>query len=168
MNETNLLLKAYYEALYEWMQANKDSLVSKVKILLQEEFTKRWPADFTEDKFAAYCDACLAFIDERIEYYNPIGIQYLFDRTRAQEAFKLELQLNWFDSRSEFRALVEAASRKAQIGLTDQTLRPLAEELIAEVGAFPQESIITGYESNPALVKLPDYIVARAIKESIR
>ena len=168
MNETNLLLKAYYEALYEWMQANKDGLVSKIKTLLQEEFTKRWPADFTEDKFAAYSDACLAFIDERIEYYDPIGIQYLFDRARAREAFKLELQLNWFDSRAELLALVEAASRKAQIGLTDLNLRPLAEELIAEVGAFPQESIITAYESSPALIKLPDYIVARVIKESIR
>jgi len=168
MNETNLLLKAYYEALYDRIDANKELLATKVNVLLQEEIAKRWSNDFNEEKYVAYRDACLAFINERIEYYNPIGFQYTFDRARAREAFELELQLNWYDSREEFAALVEAANRIAQRGLTEETLRPLAEELIAEAGAFPEKSIISGYESDPALGKLPDYTVARAIKEILK
>jgi hypothetical protein len=168
MNGTNLLLKAYYEALYERLDAKKDILTAKVEVLLQEEMAKRWSDEIDEEKYTAYKDACIAFVDERIEYYNPIGIQYLFDRRRAKEAFELELQLNWYDSRAEFAALVEAASEKAKRGLTEETLRPLAEELIAEVGAFPEKSIISGYETQPALGKLPDYVVARAIREIIR
>jgi chorismate mutase len=167
MNETNLLLKAYYESLYERLEAKKDILTAKVSALLREEMAKRWPDEFNEEKYTAYQDACIAFVDERIEYYNPIGIQYVFDRTRAREAFELELQLNWYDSRAEFAALVEAAREKAERGLSEETLRPLAEELIAEVGAFPEKSIISGYEAQPALGKLPDYVVARAIKEVI-
>jgi hypothetical protein len=168
MNETNLLLKAYYEVLYERLEAKKDLITAKVRTLLREEMAKRWPDEFNEEKYIAYRDACIAFVDERIEYYNPIGIQYLFDRTRAQEAFELELQLNWYDSRAEFAALVEAAHQKAERGLSEETLRPLAEELITEAGAFPEKSIISGYEAQPALGKLPDYVVARAIKEIIR
>lgn len=168
MNETNLLLKAYYEALYDRIDANKELLATKVNVLLQEEIAKRWSNDFNEEKYAAYRDACLAFINERIEYYNPIGFQYTFDRARAREAFELELQLNWYDSREEFAALVEAANRIAERGVTEETLRPLAEELIAEVGAFPEKSIICGYKSDPALGKLPDYTVARAIKEVLK
>jgi chorismate mutase len=167
MTETNLLLKAYYEALYERLEAKKDLLTAKVRTLLREEFSKRWPDEFNEEKYIAYQDACMAFVDERMEYYNPIGIQYTFDRARAWEAFELELQLNWYDSRAEFQALVEAAREKAEKGLSEETLRPLAEELITEVGAFPEKSIISGYEAQPALGKLPDYVVARAIKEVI-
>jgi len=168
MNETNLLLKAYYEALYDRIDANKELLATKVNVLLQEEIAKRWSNDFNEEKYAAYRDACLAFINERIEYYNPIGFQYTFDRARAREAFELELQLNWYDSREEFAALVEAANQIEERGVTEETLRPLAEELIAEVGAFPEKSIISGYEAQPALGKLPDYTVARAIKEVLK
>jgi len=43
----------------------------------------------------------------------------------------------------------------------------LAAELITQVGAFPDKSIIAGYEAKPGLRKLPDYIVARAIEEII-
>ena len=167
MSETNLLLKAYYEALYERLEAGKDLITAKAGTLLREEMTRRWPGEFDEEKYMAYRDACIAFVDERIEYYNPIGIQYVFDRARAREAFELELQLNWYDSRAEFAALVEAAREKVEKGLSEETLRPLAEELIVQVGAFPEKSIISGYEAQPALGKLPDYVVARAIKEII-
>jgi hypothetical protein len=47
-------------------------------------------------------------------------------------------------------------------------MRELAGELIKEVGAFPDGSIISTYEVKPAPGKLPDYIVARAIEETIR
>lgn len=168
MSDTNLLLKTYYEALYERLEAGKGLITARASELLREEMAKRWPDELNEEKYTAYRDACIAFVDERIEYYNPIGIQYLFDRSRAREAFELELQLNWFDSREEFTELVEAARRKAEKGLSEETLRPLAEELIVEIGAFPEKSIISGYEISPALGKLPDYVVARAIKEIIR
>ncbi|MHC4806182.1 MAG: hypothetical protein ACYTBX_07950, partial [Planctomycetota bacterium] len=109
----------------------------------------------------------LAFVDERLEAYNPIGIQYLFDRSSAKEAFELELQLNWYDSQAEFEALVKAARSKAETGLTEENLRQRAEELIEQVHAFPDNSIISAYQAQPGLRKLPDYVVARAIEKII-
>ncbi len=163
MNETSLLLKAYYEALYERLEAQKELLAGRIEELLAEEIAARGFEDFGAEKYAAYRDACLAFVDERIELYNPVGIQYLYDRGRAKDAFELELQLNWYDSRAEFEALVEAARSKAA-DLAEEELRPLAEELIREVGAFPDKSIISAYEAKPGLSKLPDYVVARTIE----
>ncbi|MDD5064883.1 MAG: hypothetical protein PHQ35_09045 [Phycisphaerae bacterium] len=168
MNETNILLKAYYEALYERLEANKKVLAARIEKLLKEEITKQGFGNFDEEKYAAYMDACLAFVDERLETYNPIGIQYTFDRIRAQEAAELEMQLNWYDSRAEFEVLVEAARAKAEVEMTEERIWELTDELIKEVGAFPDGSIISAYEDKPALGKLPDYIVARAIEETIR
>jgi len=168
MNEAKLLLNAYYETLYEQLEAKKDVLATRIEQLLAEEIANRGFENFNEDKFTAYRDACLAFVDERIETYNPIGIQYTFDRIRSQEAMELELQLNWYDSRAEFETLVETARSKAEAGLTEQSLQVLADELIKQIGAFPNTSIISAYKAEPALGKLPDYIVARAIEEIIR
>jgi len=167
MNETSLLLKAYYEALYDRLEAQKELLAKRIDELLAEEIAARGFENFSQEKYAAYRDACLAFVDERIEAYNPIGIQYLYDPDRAKSAFELELQLNWYDSRAEFESLVEAARSKADPDVTEERLRPLAEELIKEVGAFPDKSIISEYEAKPGLNKLPDYVVARTIEEII-
>lgn len=163
----NLLLKAYYEALYELLIAKKNVLESKIEQALTEEIAAGAYEGFDDEKLAAYRQACLAFIDERIEMYNPFGIQYLYDRGRAKEAFELELQLNWYDSRVEFEALVEAARRKAEMVTQQEYLEQLAQELIAEVGAFPDKSIISAYHAGPALNKLPDYVVARVIEDTI-
>jgi len=168
MTDTNLLLKAYYEALYELLQANKELLVRKIEQLLTKEIEERGFEDFDNEKYAAYIEACLAFIDERIETYNPFGIQYTFDQTRSREAFELELQLDWYDSRAEFKNLVRAANSKAQTGEMEERLGFLAEELIKELGAFPDKSIISAYKAEPCLRKLPDYIVARTIEEIIK
>jgi len=165
MTDTSLLLKAYYEALYERLQADKELLITKVEELLTKEIGKCGYEDFDEDKFAAYKEACLAFVDERIETYNPFGIQYTFDQTRSKEAFELEMQIDWYDSRAEFENLVSAARKKAQTGEIEERLEFLTEELIKEVGAFPDKSIISAYEAEPGLRKLPDYIVARTIEE---
>jgi hypothetical protein len=167
MSETSVLLKAYYEALYERLEAQKDVLTARIDEFLEEEIKKRGFDGFDEKKYGAYRDACLAFIDERIEAYNPIGIQYIFNRCSAREVIELELQLNWYDSRNEFQLLVETARRKAAEHLTEEELRPLAEEMIAEVGAFPDRSIISAYEERPGLNKLPDYVVARTIEQVI-
>jgi len=167
MSDTSILLKAYYEALYEQLQARKELLAGRIDDLLTAEIAARAFGDFGREKYAAYKDACLAFVDERIEAYNPIGIQYLYDRDRAGSAFELELQLDWYDSRAEFAALVQAAREKAEPDVTESRLRRLAEELIEQVGAFPDKSIIAAYEAKPGLNKLPDYIVARTIEEII-
>jgi len=168
MNETNLLLKAYYEALYERLVADKALLAKRIEELLTKEIAKRKFEGFDEDKFAAYRDASLAFVDERLEAYNPFGIQYTFGHIGRREAIELELQLNWYDSRQEFEDLVEAAHRKAESGMDEQRMQFLANELIKEAGAFPDKSIISAYEAEPALNKLPDYIVAGAIEKIIR
>jgi len=166
MIETSVLLKAYYEALYERMEAQKEILAAKIDVFLAEEIEKQGFEGFNEEKYKAYRDACLAFIDERIEAYNPIGIQYIYDRINAKEVIELELQLNWYDSRNEFQSLVETARSKADEDLTEEQLKPVAEEIITEAGVFPNRSIISAYEK-PGLNKLPDYIVARTLEEVI-
>ena len=168
MSETSLLLKAYYEALHERLETNKEILAKRVEEVLTEEVIKRGYEDFGEDKFAAYMEACLAFIDERIETYNPFGIQYTFDQTRAREAFELELQLDWYDSRAEFENLVRAVREKTKASDVEERLDLLAAELIWELGAFPDKTIISAYEAEPCLRKLPDYIIARTIEEIIK
>ncbi|KPJ68523.1 MAG: hypothetical protein AMJ43_00190 [Coxiella sp. DG_40] len=168
MNETNLLLNAYYEALYEQLEAKKSLLEKIIEKLLRQELIKLGFENFEEDKYTAYRDACLAFVDERIETYNPIGIQYTFDRIRAREAIELELQLNWFDSRAEFKALMDMVRSKTELEMTDERIQQSAEELIKQLGAFPDKSIISAYKANPSLGKLPDYVVARAIEEIVR
>jgi hypothetical protein len=167
MSETSILLKAYYEVLYERLEAQKEILSAKIDVLLAKEIEKRGFEGFNDEKYKAYRDACLAFIDERIEAYNPIGIQYLYDRCSAKEVVELELQLNWYDSRNEFQTLVEAVRSKAGEDFTDERLKSLAEEIISEVGVFPDKSIISAYEAKPGLNKLPDYIVSRTIEEVI-
>ena len=168
MNEAKLLLNAYYEVLYEQLEAKKALVTTRVEKLLRAEVAKRWPEDFDDEKYTAYRDACLAFVDERMETYNPIGLQYTFERIRAREAIELELQLNWYDSGAEFEALVQAVHNKAEAGVADDRIRQLADELVKEIGAFPDKSIMTAYEAKPALGKLPDYVVARAIEEIIK
>ncbi len=167
MNETKVLLQAYYETLYEWLEAKKPSIAEEIDRLLAEEVNRRGYEGFDAVKLAAYREASLAFVDERIEAYNPTGLQYLFDREVARGAFKLELQIDWYDSRAEFEALIEQA-RGRSADMTDDNVHALAEELIRQVGAFPDESIITGYEAEPGLQKLPDYVVARAVEEIVR
>jgi hypothetical protein len=167
MNETKLLLNTYYEALHDRLVADRQLLAEKIEKLLQTEFANNDFGNITREKYNAYRDACLAFVDERIEMYNPIGIQYTFDSARRSQAFELELQLNFYDSRAEFKALVETAQSKLQARTNEQQLQELADELIKDLGAFPDKSIISAYLASPALGKLPDYIVARAVEELI-
>ncbi|MBA7628803.1 hypothetical protein ES703_36299 [subsurface metagenome] len=168
ISEADVLLKAYYEALHNKLKAKRHLLVKAAEKLLKKEIAKQGFEDFDEDKYTAYRDACVAFVDERIETYNPVGVQYTFERVRAKEAFELELQLDWYDSRAEFEALTEAVREKAGSSMSEQRIWQLADELIRLVGAFPDKSIISGYEAGPALKKLPDYVVARVIEEIIR
>lgn len=165
MNETKLLLNTYYEILHNRLVEHRQLLAEKIETLLQAEFANSNFGNITQEKFDAYKDACLAFVDERIEMYNPIGIQYTYNSDRRKQAFELELQLNFYDSRAEFEALVEAAQNKLQEQTNDQQLQELADELINDLGAFPDKSIISAYIAYPAPGKLPDYIVARAIEE---
>ena len=167
MSETKLLLNTYYEALHDRLVANRQLLAETIEKLLRDEFANSDFDSIDPEKYDAYRDACLAFIDERIEMYNPIGIQYTFDSARRSQAFELELQLNFYDSRAEFEALVEAAQSKLIARINEQQLPKLADELIKDLGAFPDKSIISAYKASPALAKLPDYIVARAIEELI-
>jgi hypothetical protein len=168
MDRTKLLLNAYYEALHERLQASQNLLAERVDRLLRDEIQKQSFSGFGSEKFTAYLEACMAFVDERMEAYNPIGIQYTFDSSRRKEAAKLEFQLDWYDSRAEFHTLVEAAKAKSRQPDSEQRPTELAEELIGELGAFPDASIISTYEAGPALGRLPDYVVARAIEETIR
>jgi len=94
MNRAMLLLNAYYETLYGRLENKKASLAAMIETLLRSGVRQLGIADFDGEKYAAYRDVCWAFVDERLEMYNPIGTQYTFDRLRQKEAIELELHFN--------------------------------------------------------------------------
>jgi hypothetical protein len=100
--------------------------------------------------------------------YNPVGMQYLFDHGDSQEAFTMQMELDWYDSRAEYADLVRLAGHKVEQGLGDADFSDAARQMIRQLGAFPDRSIIRDYEADPTLQKLPDYIVARIIEQMIR
>jgi len=167
VSSASLVLKAYYERLYVLMEARRADLFSRMEELLAAEVARQGFSDMSEDKLAAYREACIAFIDERLESYNPIGIQYTFGRGASRLAAELEFQLNWYNSRHEFTELVATARSLAAGAESDEALPGLADELIHRAGAFPDRSIIKAYLPEPTLQKLPDYIVACAIEEIV-
>jgi hypothetical protein len=149
------------------MEVRRTDLLSRIDELLTAETARRDWRDLDPDKLAAYREACVAFIDERLESYNPIGIQYTFGCPSSRLAAELEFQLNWYNSRPEFAELVATAQSLAAEAESDKALPDLADELIQRAGAFPDRSIIDAYRPEPALQKLPDYIVACAIEEIV-
>ncbi|MHC4152131.1 MAG: hypothetical protein ACYSSP_08535 [Planctomycetota bacterium] len=167
MNPSTLLLNAYYERLFELLEANRLSILAKIEELLPAEASKI-SADLNSENLSALKDVCLALIEERIEMYNPIGIQYTFDRLRSKQARQLEMQLDWFDSRQEFEELLQAIQSKIETDMEQSRILELADELIIEAGAFPDKSIIETFRQDAALNKLPDYIVALVIEKNIK
>ncbi len=167
MNPGRLLLKAYYERLYERMAEERPHLIARVDELLPAEVARQGFRDMDADRLTAYREACIAFIDERLETYNPIGIQYTFGPTPSRMVAELEFELNWYNSRREFTDLVAAARSLAGSAIPDGALPSLADELIRQAGAFPDRSILETYAAEPALQKLPDYIVACVVEEII-
>jgi hypothetical protein len=167
MDETGLLLKSYWERLHDLLSENRNLLSAKIEVLLKAEFDKpRFPG-LDGHKYAAYLEASLAFVEERIETYNPLGLQYLFDSENRREAAELGFGLDWFNGKKEFEQLVDAAGRRTRPDMTDEQLQQSADELIREMGAYPDKSIIAGFEADPTHGKLADYVVARAIEDFI-
>ncbi|HPC94822.1 MAG TPA: hypothetical protein PLU87_07775 [Sedimentisphaerales bacterium] len=166
-HSARLLLKAYYERLYERMTTDRARLDACIEVTLPAEIERQGLGPMNAQQLQAYREACLAFVDERTEMYNPIGIQYTFNRPSSRQAMDLEFQLNWYDSRREFEDLVAAARSlvsDAPDDVSDRMLQELADRLIHQAGAFPDRSIVAGYAAGPTLQKLPDYIVASAIE----
>ena len=167
MSSSQLLLRAYYERLHERMLAARPQLEACIDQLLPDEVRLRCLGPLNPEGIRAYRDACLAFVTERLETYNPIGIQYTFSGTTTKLAAELEFQLNWYDSRREFEELVATAYDLAPEGVDDDMLKELADQLIRQMGAFPDRSIIAAYIAEPTLPKLPDYILACAIEQIV-
>lgn len=167
MTPASLLLKVYYERLYDRMEARRSRLLVCMDGLLTAEIESREFGVTDPERLAAYRETCLAFLDERLETYNPVGIQYTFGNGPSELAAELEFQLDWYDSKPEFANLAAAARGLAEEGISEDTQETLADELIRRAGAFPDRSIIAAYEARPALQKLPDYVVARAIEEIV-
>mgnify|MGYP006297836529 CR=1 FL=1 len=170
IDTTRLLLNAYYEALHRKLVDNRDSVFRKISLLLTSEVRKNRLPITAGEKFEAYLQACYAFVDERIESYNPIGIQYTYPQKNHSYAAELEFQLAWYGGKPEFHSLLEAIREKTadRENIDDKTLAELAERLVIENGAYPDHSIISAYLDEPNLLKLPDYIVARAIEQTVR
>ncbi len=166
MGLARILIKAYYEQLHDQMAADRDRLAERIDQLLAGELDRQGLGSMDVERLDAYRQASLAFIDERIETYNPIGVQYTFDRQTNHRAADLEFELDWYNSREEFEELVAAAKSLAS-GASEDALPDLVVRLIGEVGAFPDRSIIRDYAKAPALQKLPDYVVACAIERLI-
>jgi hypothetical protein len=167
MDEIGLLLKVYWERLHELLSENRDLLSAKIEVLLKAEFDKPGFPGLDKHKHPAYLEAALAFVEERIETYNPVGLQYLFDSNNRREAAELSFGLDWFNGKKEFEQLVAAAEHKAKPAMSDEQLQQSADELIREMGAYPDKSIIAGFEADPTPQKLADYVVARAIENFI-
>jgi hypothetical protein len=169
MNPKKLLLNAYFEALYAFILEHKVLVYSAIDKLLPLEFAKldSTTADGNTEKLAAYRDAAIAFVDERIEMYNPIGLQYTFDKKTCEFAKQLELQLNWFDSTNEFNTLLEEITEIDTAGFDEEKLPQLANQLIRKFGAFPDKTIVESYNRLPSLQKLPDFVVAQSIEKII-
>jgi hypothetical protein len=167
MTPASLLLKVYYERLYDRMEKRRSRLLQRMDGLLAAEIESRPFAVTDPERLAAYRETCIAFLDERLETYNPVGIQYTFGNAPSELASELEFQLDWYDSKPEFTGLVAIARNLAEDGISDDTRATCADELIRRAGAFPDRSIIDAYEAGPALLKLPDYVVARAIEEIV-
>ena len=165
VNATRVVLRAYYEQLYEKLEAAQARLDPLVDELLPAEIERQRFGPLTAEKVQAYREAVWAFIGERLEMYNPIGIQYTFSGPTTARAAELEFQLNWYDSRQEFQELIVAAQALAGDNASDEQLPELAEELIRQVGAYPDRSIIAAYAVKPTLQRLPDFIVASAIEQ---
>lgn len=168
MNSVRVLLRAYYERLYERMEADRSGLLARIDVLLPAEIARQGFGPMRPDQVQAYREACVAFVDERLETYNPIGIQYTFDRATSRRVAELEFQLNWYKSRHEFEGLLAAVRHLAdEEDVGDANLHSLADRLMRQVGAFPDRSIIAGYSEEPTLQKLPDFLVASAIEQVI-
>ena len=172
MNPTRIVLNAYFERLCDLLEGAKPRTDERLKKLLDDEIDeKNYPITEAE-KFTAYLEAAAAFFDERLESYNPIGIQWTMPTPTTEEAFQIESILDWYDSRPEFDTLCRAARQKAQrldAGSEDpdQLLQKLSEELINQCGAYPDKSIIQTYQTHPQLNHLPDYIVSCLIEQII-
>ncbi len=148
MSRSKLLLNAYFEALYNILLDWESSIISAIDRFLPLEFAKldSTAADGNTEKLTAYRDAAIAFVDERIEMYNPIGLQYTFDNPPAADQFakQLELQINWFDSTNEFNILLEEITEIETAGFDEEKLPQLANQLIGKFGTFPTKPL-----SNP-------------------
>jgi hypothetical protein len=165
MDNVALLVKAYYETLYNMLETNRQLLIKTVEDVLTEELIAGGYEPFDKEKFSAYLEAAVAFIDERIELYNPFGMQYLYDRSGTESAFEMEMKLNWYDSGEEYEDLLEAARHIIKNMPDKENFHKGASKLIKEQGAFPDRSIISSYQAAPDLNKLPDYVVACAIEQ---
>ncbi len=167
MKPTTILMHAYFEALHERLESARGQITADIEAMLPGMAETFPQAGLDIEKLDAYKEAALDFLEERIETYNPVGIQFLFHQPRSKEAFQLELQLNWYDSSEEFKQLADTVFRMAHNGVDDDRLGELTDFLINQHGAFPDRSIIRAYESAPALHKLPDYLLARALERAL-
>ena len=171
MNKSRILMNAYIETLYERLSVEKEGCIRQMRPLLQSEIAAQQFDIHRPDKFDAYLEACVAFLDERLESYNPIGLQWTFPQTTVSEAFEMEAIVDWYDSRDEFESLRHQIETKVQAcsdeACSEEAIRRLADELIAEHGAYPNHSIIESYRRRPQKNHLPDLVVATVIEATL-
>jgi hypothetical protein len=168
MTQVRLLMQAYYEALYERLESRRDLLMRQIDPMLDRELARLGLQEVDPSRVSAYREACQAFIVERIELYNSVGLQYLFDRGDSGDAFTLQMNLDWYDSKAEFADLVRFARQKIDDGLAEIDIPDVVRDMIRQLGAYPDRSIIRDYEAEPTTQKLPDYVVARLVEQTIR
>jgi hypothetical protein len=155
--------------LHERLCARREEILVGIDDCLRREAELRpdWRLE-REEAFEAYLEAAEAFVDERTEAYDPVGVQYLYSGERRRRAGELGFELDWYGGREEYGRLLRAAEALVEEGVDADGLTRAAERLIGQCGAYPDRSILSGYEAEPAVHKLPDYAVARAIERVVR
>lgn len=164
MSSLRTILHAYYEQLYNRLRDRAAECARNAADIVGREARRpRFPT-LTESRMRAYLEAVVAFYDERIEMYDPFGLQYTFGPTSGAEAFALEDMLDWYSSRAEFAELCERARDLLRARMSDADLAAAGAALVRACGAYPDRSIIRTYESDPQANHLPDYALARALE----
>ena len=165
MNSAKILIEAYFEKLHQILSTNKSALQARVDKIIQLEVRSKGFDLSDREKLCSYQQTSYAFIEERIEMYNPIGIQRAYPPHQRKAAAEFEFEIDWYNSRAEFQQLLETASEITKPDMNDAEIKKAVSRLIQLFPAYPDGSIITGYKDRPDLLHLPDYAVSKAIEE---
>lgn len=167
MNHVRLLIKVYKEMLHELLNTYIDLFQASLPTLLRDEISKLGKK-LDSNQYLTIKDECTKFFHVRLESYDPSGYQHTLNDLKSPDYYQLRRQSDWYNDQVEFDHFVDAINDKVKEEMSEEETRQAADELLREVGAFPDNSIISGYESEPKLNRLPDYVVARIIEEMIR
>ena len=168
MNSLKMLINAYYERLYELIEPQRELCLVRIEQVVRNEAELHWSEELTGERLKAHVEAANAFLEERLEMYNPIGLQYAYGSSSQSEVFSLEAALDWYNSQQEYHSLCKRAMNllgETKGRFSDQDISLRANQMILDCGAYPNQSILGQYSRRPQPNHLPDFAVAKCIEE---